>query len=184
MLCSSSAAPLAYRFPASGTPVIDDSIGLVKGAPHPKEAKASSSRWAASRRRSWPRDKAFRLPARTDLPPAELPEWARECETALVPAEWTGTASAERARAGWSRWDREVPGGTAKVSPEPETPFLVLDHLDKRFGGLHVTARCLAGRREERDPRSPRPVRQRQDDGAADGRRLRDARLGPSRRGR
>jgi ABC-type Fe3+/spermidine/putrescine transport system ATPase subunit len=25
------------------------------------------------------------------------------------------------------------------VSPEPEPPFLVLDHLDKRFGGLHVT---------------------------------------------
>ena len=25
------------------------------------------------------------------------------------------------------------------MSPEPKPPFLVLDHLDKRFGGLHVT---------------------------------------------
>src|SRR3954468_4851867 len=33
-------APLGYRFAKSGAPVIDDSIGLVKGAPHPEQAKA------------------------------------------------------------------------------------------------------------------------------------------------
>ena len=30
---------LAYVFPSSGTPVIDDAVGLVAGAKHPREAR-------------------------------------------------------------------------------------------------------------------------------------------------
>jgi hypothetical protein len=54
--------------------------------------------------------KAYRLPARTDLPAAELPEWARDVQTKLVAAkiDWDRIG---REGPGWmSRWDREVRG--------------------------------------------------------------------------
>ena len=47
-------APLSYVFPASGTPIIADSIGLVAGAPH-EEAGRAFIDWIGSPRRSgWP----------------------------------------------------------------------------------------------------------------------------------
>ena len=55
-------APLGYRFPRSGTPVIDDSIGLVKGARHPAAAKAFIEYVGSVEAQS--------LAAREGLPPA------------------------------------------------------------------------------------------------------------------
>ncbi len=103
-------APLEYRFAASGTPVIDDAIGLVAGAPHPQEAKAFID-WVGGREALLlAAREAFRLPAREDLPAAELPEWARKVEAELVAAEVDWELIAERG-AGWmTRWDREVRG--------------------------------------------------------------------------
>ena len=102
--------PLAYSFPSSGTPVIDDAVGLVRGAKHSKEAKAFIEWLGSAEAQRLAAEKAFRLPARTDLPPAELPGWARGVETALVPAklDWDRIG---REGPGWmSRWDREVRG--------------------------------------------------------------------------
>lgn len=102
--------PLAYVFPASGTPVIDDAVGLVRGAPHAVQARAFIEWLGGPRAQKLAAEKAFRLPARTDLPPAELPEWARDVEEALVPAklDWERIG---REGPGWmSRWDREVRG--------------------------------------------------------------------------
>jgi iron(III) transport system substrate-binding protein len=101
---------LAYVFPASGTPVIDDAIGIVAGARHPREAKAFLE-WVGSREaQRLAADRAFRLPARTDIPPEELPEWARDVQKRMVPAklDW---ALLEREGPGWmATWDREVRG--------------------------------------------------------------------------
>ncbi|HXM75720.1 MAG TPA: extracellular solute-binding protein, partial [Thermoanaerobaculia bacterium] len=101
---------LAYVFPASGTPVIDDAIGIVAGARHPQEAKAFLE-WVGSREaQRLAADRAFRLPARTDIPPEELPEWARDVQKRMVPAklDW---ALLEREGSGWmATWDREVRG--------------------------------------------------------------------------
>ena len=66
--------PLDYTLPTSGTVVIDDAIGLVKGARHAAAAELFID-WAGS-------DEAlllaargvYRLPARTDLPKDSLPK--------------------------------------------------------------------------------------------------------------
>jgi iron(III) transport system substrate-binding protein len=103
-------APLGYAFPASGSPVIDDSVGVVAGAPHPRSAR-SFVEWVGSREaQSLAARELYRLPARTDLPREDLPDWARDTLERLIEAEvdWDLVAAEG---AGWmSRWDREVRG--------------------------------------------------------------------------
>ena len=100
--------PLGYRFPASGSAVIDDSIGLVKGSRQPQAARAFID-WVGSREAQLlAAEKAFRLPARQDLPADQLPEWAREALAELVTAE-VDWQLIEREGAQWMNlWDRNV----------------------------------------------------------------------------
>ena len=102
-------APLSYRFPSSGAPVIEDSIGLVKGGPQPDLGKLfidwvgepSALRLAA--------EKAFRLPARSGLE-ADLPSWVAEIESRLVSREVDWALLEARGAEWMGRWDREVRG--------------------------------------------------------------------------
>ena len=104
-------APLDYHFPASGTPIIDDSIGLVAGAPHAAEARRFID-WVGSREALLlTAQRVFRLPARTDLSPQELPEWAREALGQIVPAVVDWDLIAERGSEWMATWDREIRGG-------------------------------------------------------------------------
>lgn len=103
-------SPLGYRFPSSGTPVIDDSIGLVAGAPHPAEARAFIDWVGSLQALELAAAEAFRLPARTDLPAEELPEWAREALREIVRSDLDWDLLADRGTEWMSRWDREVRG--------------------------------------------------------------------------
>lgn len=103
-------APLGFRFPASGTPVIDDSIGLVAGAPHPEQAKAFIEFVGSVEGQELAARDAFRLPARTDLPPEELPEWAREVLAQLKPAEVDWSLIERHGQEWMATWDRTVRG--------------------------------------------------------------------------
>ncbi|HYK40940.1 MAG TPA: extracellular solute-binding protein [Thermoanaerobaculia bacterium] len=101
---------LAYVFPPSGTPVIDDAIGLVEKARHPELAKAFIEWVGSVEAQKVAAAEAYRLPARTDIPPAELPPWARDVLAKMVPArlDWD---LLERELPGWmATWDREVRG--------------------------------------------------------------------------
>jgi len=103
-------APLDYHFPSSGTPVIDDSIGLVAGARHAAEAQAFID-WVGSRETLLLTAKeAYRLPARTDLPNSELPVWAQEARQQILRAAVDWELMAERSSEWMARWDRQVRG--------------------------------------------------------------------------
>ncbi len=103
-------SPLAYRFPSSGTPVIDDSIGLVAGAPHEQAARAFID-WVGDREAVLlAAREAYRLPARTDLPAEDLPEWARQTLAEMNPAELDWRLLEEHGAEWMARWDREVRG--------------------------------------------------------------------------
>ena len=102
--------PLAYTFPRSGTPVIDDAVGLVRGAPHAAAAKGFIEWLGSAEAQKLAAEKAFRLPARTDLPDDALPEWARGVEKELVPATVDWERIGREGPAWMSRWDREVRG--------------------------------------------------------------------------
>lgn len=106
--------PLGYRFAASGTPVIDDAIAVVRGTAHPERAQEFID-WVGSREAlALAAEHAYRLPARTDLDPQALPPWAREvlAEMKEAPIDWS---LLEAQGADWmARWDREIRGRGAE----------------------------------------------------------------------
>ena len=103
-------APFGYNFPTSGSPVIDDSIGLVANARHPEAARAFIDWVGSEDALLLAADQAFRLPARTDLARERLPQWAREALDEIVTAEVDWELIAERGQEWMARWDREVRG--------------------------------------------------------------------------
>jgi iron(III) transport system substrate-binding protein len=110
-------APLGYRFPTSGTPVIDDSIGLVKGAPHAEEAKRFVEFVGSPEAQQLAARDAFRLPARTDLTPEQLPQWAQEVLRDMVPAQVDWKLIEQNGQQWMATWDREIRGKGAAAVP-------------------------------------------------------------------
>jgi iron(III) transport system substrate-binding protein len=109
-------SPLQYVFPKSGTPVIDDSVGLVAGSRHAEAAKAFIEFLGSKPMQRLAAEKTYRLPARTDLGD-ELPAWAREVERDMVVAEidWP---LLEKDGAEWmATWDRTIRGRGAPKTP-------------------------------------------------------------------
>jgi iron(III) transport system substrate-binding protein len=108
LLRQETGAPLAVRFPTSGTPVIDDSIGLVTGSSHPEAAKAFIDWVGSPEAQALAAARAFRLPAREDLPEEDTPDWLRDVRERLVPADVDWGMIEERGPDWMSTWDRTV----------------------------------------------------------------------------
>jgi len=102
--------PLGYVFPASGTPVIEDAIGVVRGAPHDSLARVFVE-WVGSvaAEDAAARD-AYRLPARLDLPEDSLPEWARTVRRQMNVANVDWDLLAAHGDEWMRRWDESVRG--------------------------------------------------------------------------
>jgi iron(III) transport system substrate-binding protein len=101
-------SPLAFRFPASGTPVIDDSIGLVKSAPHPEEAKKFIDFIGSTEGQELAARQAYRLPARTDMPRQQLPDWAQEVLRDMKPANVRWDLIEQHGQEWMATWDRTI----------------------------------------------------------------------------
>ena len=101
---------LAYVFPPSGTPVIDDAVGLVKGARHAAAAKGLVDWLGGVEAQLLAAEKAYRLPARTDIPPDQLPAWARDVLAKLVPEKMDWDLIEREGSAWMAKWDREIRG--------------------------------------------------------------------------
>lgn len=100
--------PFGYVIPRSGTPMIADCIGIVRGAPHPEEAirfyefvtsRTSLIRQAAS---------FYRIPARRDIGDDELPAWLTGLNIREMKVDWDVIGRHEQA---WmKRWDDDIKG--------------------------------------------------------------------------
>ena len=108
-------SPFAYTLPHSGTAVIEDAIAVVRGAEHPAAAQRFVE-WAGSvEAQLLAAHQAFRLPARTDLPPDSLPAWARDVRARLIVADIDWELLSQEGAAWMTYWDRHVRGrGTAE----------------------------------------------------------------------
>lgn len=101
---------LGYVFPTSGTPVIEDAIGIVKGARHAQAARLWEEWIGSPEAQLLATRDAYRLPARQDLPLDSLPDWAREVRAKMVPADVDWDLMAVHG-ADWMRyWDERVRG--------------------------------------------------------------------------
>lgn len=101
-------ASLGYTFPSSGSPVIDDSIGLVKGTKRPTEARLFIDWIGSQEAQRLAADKAFRLPARNDIAAEDLPAWAREALAELVTADVNWQLIEQEGAEWMNTWDRTV----------------------------------------------------------------------------
>lgn len=102
--------PLAHRFATSGTPVIDDSIGLVAGAGNAEAAKAFIDWVGEVEALELVAREAFRLPARTDMPVDRLPPWAQKVVEELLPIPLDKQLITERGQEWMATWDRTIRG--------------------------------------------------------------------------
>jgi iron(III) transport system substrate-binding protein len=112
-------APLGVRVPASGTPVIDDSIGLVKGAPHPDPAKAFIDFIGSPEGQELAARDAFRLPARTDMAREKLPQWAQDVLARMIAAPVDWGLIEQHGQEWMATWDRTIRGRGAAAPPSP-----------------------------------------------------------------
>lgn len=103
-------APLGYHFPTSGSPIINDSIALIKGGRNPEAAKSFIDWIGEKEALMLATSKAYRLPAREDLSPDELPEWARNAIAELHAAEMDWKMIEENGAEWLETWDRTIRG--------------------------------------------------------------------------
>lgn len=103
-------SPFGYTLPTSGTPVIEDAIALVRGAPHPEAARRFVEWVGSVEAQLLAAHLAFRLPARSDLDRDSLPAWAREVYADLVVADVDWELLSEHGAAWMTYWDRHVRG--------------------------------------------------------------------------
>ena len=102
--------PFGYVFPRSGTVVIDDAIGLVRGSRHPDAARAFIDFVGSEEGQLLAAVKVYRLPARRDLPPDRLPAWVSEVEREMIVADVDWDRLARDGAAWMGYWDRHVRG--------------------------------------------------------------------------
>jgi iron(III) transport system substrate-binding protein len=110
LISRSKGMPFGYVFPQSGTAVIDDAIGLVRGARHPEAAKAYIEFVGSEEGQLLAARGVFRLPARLDLPEDSLPDWVIEVqrEMKIADVDWDLLT---REGPGWmTYWDQHVRG--------------------------------------------------------------------------
>ncbi len=105
---------LGYVFPRSGSPVIPDAIGVVRGARHPELARQFVEFIGTIEAQLTAAREVARLPARRDLPAAQVPAWVTETRARMRVAD-VDWAQLERHGAEWMQyWDRNVRGKGAE----------------------------------------------------------------------
>jgi iron(III) transport system substrate-binding protein len=110
MLSRQRGLPLDYLFPASGTVVIEDAIGVVRNARHPELAQAFVTLVGTVELQLAAAREAFRLPARLDLPADSLPDWVREVRRDMKVAEVDWDLIARQGDEWMRYWDQHVRG--------------------------------------------------------------------------
>ena len=102
--------PFGYVFPRSGTAVIEDAIGLVRGSAHPEAAKRYIDFVGSREAQILTAREVYRLPARLDLPPDSVPPWVAETyrDMKVAPMDWKLLAS--QGPAWMAYWDQHVRG--------------------------------------------------------------------------
>ena len=110
--------PLGYVFPRSGTVVIEDAVALVRGTRRAEAARAFIEYVGSTEAQVLAAREVFRLPARTDLPPAAVPGWVADVEGEMVVAEMDWDLLARYGPAWMSYWDQHVRGTGKKVRSE------------------------------------------------------------------
>lgn len=110
LIAQADGMPFDYNFPTSGTAVIDDAIGIVRGTHHRAAAEEFLNFIGGREMQIYTAEHHWRLPARHDLPLDQVPAWVADVERRMVtaPMDWVMLARDGRE---WMRyWDQRVRG--------------------------------------------------------------------------
>jgi iron(III) transport system substrate-binding protein len=110
LISQAKGMPLGYVFPRSGTVVIDDAIGLVRGSRHPEAARAFIDYVGGREAQLLAARGVFRLPVRNDLPSDSVPTWVTQVEREMVVADMDWELLSRHGQAWMSYWDQHVRG--------------------------------------------------------------------------
>ncbi|MDO8501545.1 MAG: extracellular solute-binding protein [Gemmatimonadaceae bacterium] len=100
--------PVDYIIPASGTPLLVDGIAIVKGTKHPKEAKLYYEFVTTPEALKAAAGQFLRIPARTDIPQAELPQWIQDANAKIKPMPVDRKMMAEHLNEWMKYWDASI----------------------------------------------------------------------------
>jgi iron(III) transport system substrate-binding protein len=110
LITQAKGMPLGYVFPRSGTVVIDDAIGLVRGSRHPAAARAFIDYVGGEEAQVLAAKEVFRLPARTDLSAQAMPGWVAQVEREMVIEDMDWDLLSREGPDWMSYWDQHVRG--------------------------------------------------------------------------
>lgn len=110
LIAQSKGMPFGYNFPSSGTVVIDDAIGIVRGSKHRRAAEALIEFLGSVEIQILTAERHWRLPARTDLQLDRVPEWVADVERRMVTAPMDWAMLGEQGAAWMRYWDQRVRG--------------------------------------------------------------------------
>ncbi len=110
LIWKSQGMPFDYTFPTSGTVVIEDAIGIVKGTKHRKAAERFVDYVGSVDAQILTAEKNWRLPARRHLPPDRVPVWVTDVDRHMVTAPMDWKLLAKEGTAWMRYWDQRVRG--------------------------------------------------------------------------
>ncbi|MEO8193611.1 MAG: extracellular solute-binding protein [Gemmatimonadales bacterium] len=100
--------PVDYVIPSSGTPLLVDGIAMVKGSKHPAEAKLYYEFVTTPEALKAAAEKFLRIPARTDIPQSELPQWIQDANAKIKPMPVDRKVMAEHLDEWMKYWDAHI----------------------------------------------------------------------------
>jgi len=100
--------PIAYVIPEAGTPVVVDGVAVVRGTRRPDLARAFVEYVGSREAVIEAAEGFFRIPARTDLEPEELPEWLQEALPRIRPMDVDPEVIRERTPEWMRHWDNHI----------------------------------------------------------------------------
>lgn len=100
--------PVDYVIPSSGTPLLVDGIAIVRGTEHPAEAKLYYEFVSTPEILKEAAERFLRIPARTDIPQSDLPQWIQEANRKIKPMRVDRKVMADSLNAWMKYWDSNI----------------------------------------------------------------------------
>ncbi len=100
--------PVKYAIPSSGTPLLVDGIGIVRGTERRREAELYYEYVTTPAALVAAAEKFLRIPTREDIPPANLPPWIREALEKIKPMPVDRAVMAAHLDEWMKYWDANI----------------------------------------------------------------------------
>jgi iron(III) transport system substrate-binding protein len=100
--------PVDYIIPSSGTPLLVDGIALVRGTKKPEAAKLYYEFVTTPEAMKVAAERYLRIPARTDIPQSDLPQWIQQALREIKPMPVDRQVMAEHLNEWMKYWDSNI----------------------------------------------------------------------------